>query len=525
MSAESSYIICGSSFLFKLNNIIMERDKEFDVGDQVQITQGSENWDPKMNKYVGNITTIKTVRWVPAWEDYIYTLAVDNETWNWWPSKGHFIHAPQHGLDQKDELLYRAEQMFPVGTRFYPAHLTFDKEDSEYCIITDDSVIEFGPDGNLYANIHDGRHWDHQGESKYGNTRLNRVLYYKPTLEWATVVKEAPKFKVGDKVMITRSEENWCDEMNEFVGKIATLTKARGSKGTHFDIDLDNSEWAWSDKDGHFRKPTQEELVSTEPTPIKHEYEPDNKVYLKETHHGVSAQIVTIRSCVEHKGKPHYTLVGWAGKFPEELLEPTVEESEPKQDLLAMAFVRYPVGTKYKCAAGGEDVYTVEKQSFTLHNPTTVYAQPYRGCLCKNGVWAEIVQVAVKHKFKVGDWVIGNHRANGLYAMTNEGWSGQVTNVRDSDGYIDVKGKYNDDNDHYLCLDSNRFDLTTEEYLMALVAKPSCTLTATTTPASYTLTSVDSGEKLRIDSSGSIGFSQPVVQSTFKVKKVSFNRI
>jgi hypothetical protein len=381
----------------------MEKDREFDVGDQVQITQGSENWDPSMNKYVGKITTIKTVRWVPTWEDYIYTLDVDNETWNWWPSKGHFIHAPQHGLDQKDELLYRANEMFPVGTRFYPAHLTFDKEDSEYCVITDDSVIEFGTDGNLYANIHDGMHWDHQCESKYGNTRLNRILYYKPENRWATVVKEVPKFKVGDKVMITHSIENWCDEMDQHIGKLATLVGTKGKKGTHFGIDLDNEEWAWSDKDGHFRKPTKEEL-SDDTTPI--------------------------------------------------------EESKPT------------------------------------------------------------------FKFKVGDWVIGNHRANGLYGITNEGWSGQVTNVRDTDGYIDVKGKYNKDNDHYLRLDPDRFDLTTEGELMLLVAKPSCTLTATTTPASYTLSLPDDYiEKLRIDSSGSIGFSQPVVQSTFRVKKVSFNRI
>jgi hypothetical protein len=503
----------------------MERDKEFDVGDQVQITQGSEHWVSGMDQYVGKIATIKKVE-PGSIVDHIYRINIDNGDWKWIPQSGHFIHAPQHGLDQKDELLYRAEQMFSVGTKFCPAHQVDENEIQEntHCIITDDTSFEFDKAGNIMAMVGSSR-WFQREDTKYGNTSYDRVVYLARDKKWAYIYPKEKGFKIGDKVMITHSIENWCPEMDEFIGKIATLTRTKGKKGTHFGIDLDNSEWAWSDKDGHFRKPTEEELVSTEPTPIKHEYEPDNKVYLKETHHGVSAQIVTIHSCVEHKGKPHYTLVGWAGKFPEELLEPTVEESEPKQDLLAMAFVRYPVGTKYNCITGRGRTHTVDEQSFSLCDADTIYGEYGKGCLYKNGVWAEIVQVAVKHKFKVGDWVIGNHRANGFYAMTNEGWSGQVTNVRDSDGYIDVKGKYNDDNDHYLRLDPDRFDLTTEGELMALVAKPSYTLTATTTPASYTLTSVDSGEKLRIDSSGSIGFSQPVVQSTFKVKKVSFNRI
>jgi hypothetical protein len=393
----------GALSLFKLNNIIMERDKEFDVGDQVQITQGSENWGPEMDKYVGKIANIKSVRVADYSGDYIYKLDVDGGTWNWWPSKGHFIHAPQHGLDQKDELLYRAEQMFSVGTKFCPAHQVDENEIKEgtHCIITDNTSFEFDDSGNIFAKA-GGRRWFMSEVTEYGNTSYDRVVYLARDKKWAYIYPKEEGFKVGDKVMITQSENNWCPEMDEFIGKLATLTRTKGSKGTHFGIDLDKSEWAWSDKDGHFRKPTQEELLD-DTTPI--------------------------------------------------------EESKPT------------------------------------------------------------------FKFKVGDWVIGNHRANGIYAMTNEGWSGQVTNVRDSDGYIDVKGKYNDDNDHYLRLDPDRFDLTTEGELMALVAKPSYTLTATTTPASYTLTSVDSGEKLRIDSSGSIGISQPVVQTTFRVKKVSFNRI
>jgi hypothetical protein len=502
----------------------METDKEFDVGDMVQITQGSGNWAPEMNDYVGKIATIKKVK-TDDYGNHIYKLDVDHQTWNWWPSKGHFIHAPQHGLDQKDELLYRAEQMFPVGTRFSPAHVSFDKEDSEYCVMTDDSVIEFGPDGNIYASIHDGENWDHLGDSKYGNTRMNRVLYYKPERRWATIVKEAPQFKVGDKVMITHSTKNWADEMDEFIGKIATLTKIVGTIETYFYIDLDEGVWSWSDKDGHFRKPTKEELATTEPEPIKYKYNIGDKVMLTKTCHAVSPQEVTIRDYSDVDGEPAYVLHTWAGHFPEDILSP-IEEHElvPKEDFLAMAELKYPVGTKYKCATGGEYVYTVrDKQSFSLHDPTTVYGNSGQGCLYKDGKWAQIVEsVKPDFKFKVGDFVVGNSKANGRYSVTREGWTGEVTKVEERNGglFMSVQGKYNSDNGHFDSLDAIYFDLTTEdEHDPRVETKPL-----------VIRSSVDHGSSMRIHSSGSISFSsstKPTIEElpTFRVKKVSFNRI
>lgn len=528
MNAESSYIICGSSFLFKLNKVIMKEkkfkigdrvrirpdssysgqcsdigtvvvssssrdwinvdfdngyqnsypsedlyfdepstDQEFHVGDMIEITQGSEHWVSEMDKYVGKIATITKVE-PGSVVDQIYRIDIDNGEWKWIPQAGHFINAPQHGLDQKDELLYRAEQMFPVGTRFYPAHLSFDKEDSEYCVMTDDSVIEFGPDGNIYASIHDGNNWDHLGESKYGNTRLNRVLYYKPEGKWATVVKEAPQFKIGDKVMITQSEDNWCHEMDDYVGIIATLVRIKGSKGTHYAIDLDKGEWAWSDKDGHFRKPTKEELATTEPEPIKHKYKIDDRVMLTERHHAVDPQEVRIVGYTDIAGKPAYTLSMWAGRFPEDILSPREEFESIKPEV----------------------------------------------------------------KFKVGDWVAGNKKANLHYSTTREGWTGEVTRVENRNGrvFISVQGKYNSDNGQYHDLKAECFDLTTEDE-----CTPRVILTATTTPASYTLqeefdkvtASIEESHEKLHTYSGKYIASTPVVEElpTFRVKKVSFNRI
>jgi hypothetical protein len=507
-------------------------DQEFHVGDMIEITQGSEHWVSEMDKYVGKIATITKVE-PGSVVDQIYRIDIDNGEWKWIPQAGHFIHAPQHGMDQKDELLYRAEQMFPVGTRFSPAHVSFDKDDDEYCVMTDDSVIAFDPAGNICATIHDSNYWDHTCDSKYGNTRMNRVLYYKPEGKWATIVKEAPQFKVGDKVMITHSTKNWADEMDEFIGKIATLTKIVGTSETYFYIDLDEGVWSWSDKDGHFRKPTKEELASTEPEPIKHKYKIDEKVMLTERHHAVDPQEVRIVGYTDIAGKPAYTLSMWCGRFPEDILSPREEfESIPKEDFLAMAELKYPVGTKYKCATGGDYVYTVrDKQSFSLHNPTTVYGNSGEGCLYKDGKWAQIVEsVKPDFKFKVGDFVVGNSKANTRYSVTREGWTGEVTKIEERNGglFMSVQGKYNSDNSHFHDLKVECFDLTTEdEHDPRVEYKPS--------PISYTLQEefdrvtasiTETHEKLRTYS-GKYSASKLVVEElpTFRVKKVSFNRI
>ena len=602
----------------------MAKDKEFDVGDRVQITQGSENWAPEMNAYVGKIATIKRVIYNDSYDDYIYKIELDREEWNWWPSKGHFIHAPQHGIDQKDELLYRAEQMFPVGTKFCPAHQVDEREiregthciitddtsfkfddngnifaiandrrwflsedtkygntcydrivylarnkkwahiyssvgkeepkednapipanellvieakkrypigtcfhpahantDAEYCIITDDTEIVCLRDGNIYATIHSGSNWDNTGNHKYGNTTLNRTLYYKPIAKWADITEE--KFEEGDIVMITQGRENWANEMDEYVGKLAVLTSAPKDSG-YFSIDLDKGYWSWSNKDGHFRRLTPDELTIPAEFKTEFKYKVGDKLYLKESHNAVSPQGVTVASRETRKGKPHYKLKGWAGMFPEYLLEPTVEESSPSIDLLATAHMKYPVGTKYKCAAGGSIVYTVEKQSFSLHDANTVYGNPGHGCLYKNGEWAEIVGMvrSVSHKFKVGDWVVANHETDGKYAITTEGWGGQVTRIREKDGYIDVQGKYNKDNGEFCQLDPECFDLVTEDYLRSKS-------TYVTLSSDYILqeefdrVTASIGE--HYDKVSSRMYAEPVNESRVTVKKVSFKRI
>lgn len=58
------------------------------------------------------------------------------------------------------------------------------------------------------------------------------------------------EFRIGDKVLITKSNENWSSEMDKYVDKVATLVS--GTDGGNFKIDLDDGYWSWSNKQGHF---------------------------------------------------------------------------------------------------------------------------------------------------------------------------------------------------------------------------------------------------------------------------------
>ena len=58
------------------------------------------------------------------------------------------------------------------------------------------------------------------------------------------------EFEIGDRVLITKSSENWGGGMDKYIDKVATLVS--GNEDDHFKIDLDNGYWTWSNKQGHF---------------------------------------------------------------------------------------------------------------------------------------------------------------------------------------------------------------------------------------------------------------------------------
>ena len=239
------------------------------------------------------------------------------------------------------------------------------------------------------------------------------------------------EFKIGDKIQITRGSQNWCPEMDEFVGKIATITRTKGKNGTHFGIDIDEEEWAWSYKEGHFIHAPQlgidqkDELLhrAKQMFPVGTKFCPAHQTDENEIREKTHC-IITDDTSLEFDDSGNiYAMVGTTRWF-----HPQVQEY-------------------------GNTSY--DRLVYWARNKKWAYVYP--------------AKEEPQHKFSLGDWVIGNSKANERYAVTREGWSGQVTKVRE-DGYISVKGKYNEDNDEYNDLDPDRFDLTTESKLIELTS-------------------------------------------------------
>lgn len=78
------------------------------------------------------------------------------------------------------------------------------------------------------------------------------------------------KFKVGDYVIITYSEKNWNEGMNEYIGNIVEITSIYSSSDSFSHVDgtaitfKNDGGWEWCYEDGHFIKPKSPNNIDDE---------------------------------------------------------------------------------------------------------------------------------------------------------------------------------------------------------------------------------------------------------------------
>lgn len=333
------------------------KEEEFKIGDKIQITRGSENWCPEMDEFVGKIATITRTKGKNGTH---FGIDIDEEEWAWSYKEGHFIHAPQLGIDQKDELLYRAKQMFPVGTKFCPAHQVDEDEirENTHCIITDDTSIEFDEDGDIVAMVGSQR-WFNSHAKEYGNTPYDRIVYYARDKKWAHVypAKEEPqhKFSLGDWVIgNSKANSRYAVTREGWSGQV---TKVRDDghisvKGKYND---DNDEY--HDLDPHYFDLTTESelmrLTGHVEAPIVHKYKVGDILHLIESCHAVTPQKVTVSALSTRHGRPAYRLEKWSGDFPEDILLMKLEEVKDKHSFRVGDYVKAKDITPYNTTTKG----------------------------------------------------------------------------------------------------------------------------------------------------------------------------
>jgi hypothetical protein len=264
----SPYKLPSITFDQLKNMLFVEGEWVPEVGDWIIITRSDSNWSSNMDQYANTLVQITETNNGNA------TRFKNDGSWNWNLSDGHFRKAKPHEVDNEvvlfeDVLIEIAKTKYPVGTKFYPVHLT---QKEKYSIITDDSV--FSNDGDTIYSRVNGCDWVSDKHLKYGISTFDRVVYYEG--KWADIITEesiekpqaTPKYKIGKWYKNTKDGD---------YGKLcADVTKARFpcteyihsfgagsycSNGTHFDaewmddlIEADLSEIQKWLPDGHVDK-------------------------------------------------------------------------------------------------------------------------------------------------------------------------------------------------------------------------------------------------------------------------------
>jgi hypothetical protein len=98
------------------------------------------------------------------------------------------------------QLIEEARRRYPIGTKFYPAHISDARYEKIYCIVVNDRFTFEG--GDIIALTDSGDHFMVSCEHDYdghGNTALNRIVYHHG--KWAEIVEETTEqVQIPDKV-------------------------------------------------------------------------------------------------------------------------------------------------------------------------------------------------------------------------------------------------------------------------------------------------------------------------------------
>lgn len=189
--------------------------------------------------------------------------------------------------------------------------------------------------------------------------------------------------KAGDWVEILRGRSNWNNSMDQYVGRVVQLLPYERNK---FHIEEDGKTWSWEYKDGHFKKASAPLVTKKDPT----------VELLEEANRRYKIGDVVLSAYSGAKDTVKYSPkrepggnISSGGMFYLYYNGKWAEHLKKKEDLLAEAIRRYPIGTRYDNGYGG--IAEVEKQTFTMHGDC-VAGEGGKGFLYRPQLgWAKIV--------------------------------------------------------------------------------------------------------------------------------------
>lgn len=282
------------------------------------------------------------------------------------------------------DVINTAKKRYPVGTIFEPAHVR-----NGYCVVTCDSY-DISPGENVYVKTREG-FYNSENISE-GNCKWERILYEKCSNRWAKIL--------STDVILEHAEKEYP------VGSVFKCIHGTGS------IEIEEAHTFKFDPDGCIRiygpsvaclyshysfKWAEKVERSEEPSP-----KPSKKPEQMENSKFKIGDIVV----GNHDNRYNITRKGWVG-----------EVINVDGEIMCV-----------KETDGTETHYEVEQKYFDLYETSKEHNYKEKS-----------------FKFKVGDKVISNKKADERYSVTKNGWIGEVIEVT---------------NDYFRAKDSNDVDFT-----------------------------------------------------------------
>lgn len=294
-------------------------------------------------------------------------------------------------FEQKTETkLEEARRRYPIGTKFYPAHMEICKSDPEYCIIVNDT---FGIQSNkIWAHTSTGSAYTDPSNSSHGNCDYNRNVFYEG--KWAEIIEEATL----EDPLITKAKRDYPPGTTYY--SVYYGCKYTIGKNPEFKVDDDGdvidkytgvifskSDNRW----GKIKSATEEAKLIAK---AKKDYPPGTIV--KSLFSSARATIKSTEFKVDSDGdivnlKDYYNVVVY--DLDQEKWAEIINTAE--EVLLRRARRDYPIGTKIKSAYTG-NTSTIQSTEFIIDSSEDVVnigrdvnATIYRKC---KDVWAEILK-------------------------------------------------------------------------------------------------------------------------------------
>lgn len=285
-----------------------------------------------------------------------------------------------------------AKKMYPIGTKFYPAHVISNTK--EYCIVTNDMFSD-SRDG-IMSLTDEERFYD--SSSKYGNTAYNRLVYHEG--KWAEIVKEEEVVKeeslVGRWIKFLRQissdqlkgsyDEIVKDDCKEFI----TLKKYKSCNKNRFrDREIELMPEGWSPL-------TEKTIPESIPTHVKCVQR------LNDAQIGKIYRVVNRSQC-ECENDVLYLWDSIEFQLSSKQAYDAQSKSVDMKDVQEECKRRFPIGCTFKPVSSSyEYVLKDDHSTYSIHKDSQIYAHSLAGCLYMNGVYAHLVSLPKTKMYTAG---------------------------------------------------------------------------------------------------------------------------